>query len=80
MIVFVVLRVQLKECKPYVYGIIATHDNELCVEVKENYHFEEKYNGDQISFDYKIKNGIARTMNAKHLMRLAGIIGDEENE
>ena len=66
--------------RPYVYGIIATHDNELCESVLENYHFEEKYDGDIISFDYKIKPGIARTTNAKHLMRLAGIIGEDENE
>lgn len=64
--------------KPYVYGIIATHDNELCECVLENYHFEEKYNGDEITFDYKIKDGIAKTTNAKHLMRLAGIIGSDE--
>ena len=66
--------------RPYVYGIIATHDNELCESVLENYHFEEKYDSDVISFDYKIKPGIARTTNAKHLMRLAGIIGEDENE
>ena len=57
-----------------VYGIIATHDNELCASVAKNYHFEEAYDNDNITFDYKIKEGIAETTNAKHLMRLAGII------
>ncbi len=63
--------------KDNVIGIIATHDNELCSEVSENYHFEEHYDGDNILFDYKIKKGIAITTNAKHLMRIAGIIGEE---
>lgn len=62
------------------FGLIATHDNELTEWGKENYHFEEHYEKDEILFDYKVKKGVAITTNARHLMRLAGILRGEDDE
>ncbi len=56
---------------------ITTHDFELCdLEDKSihNYHFEEKYEGTKITFDYIIKEGKCLTTNAKYLMKTLGII------
>ena len=44
----------------------------------KNYHFEEHYEGDNIAFDYKIRPGRCTTTNAKHLMRIAGLL-DTDN-
>lgn len=56
---------------------LTTHDFELC-EINDkkihNYHFEETYHKNKISFDYKIKNGQCKTTNAKYLMKEIGII------
>lgn len=57
--------------------LITTHDFELCeIDNKKinNYHFEEQYIENKITFDYKIKNGRCKTTNAKYLMSLIGII------
>ncbi len=66
--------------KNHIIGGISTHDFEIC-DIKdekiENYHFEEYYNSGKILFDYKIKNGISTTKNAKYLMRMVGIDIDE---
>lgn len=60
-------------------GIIATHDlalgeleNEFPQEIK-NFHFDAKIENDILSFDYKLQNGIARTMNASYLLKNMGI-------
>ena len=55
--------------------IISTHDFELC-ETKgiKNYHFEESYNEDKISFDYKLKEGPGIKGNALYLLKMSGII------
>lgn len=58
-------------------GAISTHDLELSnledgVRIK-NYHFSDIYDGETISFDYKIKKGRSTATNAKNLMKLAGI-------
>ncbi|MCG8482386.1 MAG: DNA mismatch repair protein MutS [Clostridia bacterium] len=65
--------------KPWVIGLISTHDLELC-DIKitgnrkiENYHFTEKYRNGQIQFDYKLKSGRSNTTNAKYLMEMVGI-------
>lgn len=58
-------------------AFITTHDFELCeIENKKinNYHFEEKYEGTNISFDYKLLNGKCKTTNAKYLMEKLGFI------
>ena len=42
-----------------------------------NYHFTEQYAGDEILFDYTIHPGRCTTTNARHLLRLAGILPAE---
>ena len=63
--------------KPWIMGMISTHDFELCelnkYERVKNYHFEEYYDKDTIRFDYKIKHGVCTTRNAKYLMKMVGI-------
>ena len=55
--------------------IISTHDFELCnAKNINNYHFNETYNDDKISFDYKIKEGKSETKNAIYLLKMAKII------
>ncbi|MDE6407477.1 MAG: hypothetical protein K2K48_07990 [Anaeroplasmataceae bacterium] len=58
-----------------VYFLITTHDFELCdVETIVNYHFDEDYIEDKISFDYKIKDGKCQKTNAIYLLKLAGVL------
>lgn len=60
-------------------GLIATHDLELAKLVDEfptklhNYHFDVQVAGDELYFDYKLKRGICRSMNASLLMKKIGI-------
>ena len=55
--------------------VITTHDFELCdADNILNYHFNEEYNDDKISFDYKIKEGKCETKNAIYLLKMADII------
>jgi len=55
--------------------IISTHDFELCDNKNIiNYHFNETYIDDKISFDYKIKEGKSDTKNAIYLLKMADII------
>ena len=55
--------------------IITTHDFELCdANNIQNFHFNEEYNDDIISFDYKIKPGKCETKNAIYLLKMANII------
>lgn len=61
-------------------AMIATHDlalgeleNEFPQHVK-NFHFEPNIEHDQLTFDYKLKRGIAEKMNATFLMKKMGII------
>lgn len=62
-------------------GIIATHDLELGQLEKEypdyvkDFCFEADINNDQLSFSYKMREGIAQNMNATFLMRKMGITG-----
>ena len=60
-------------------GIITTHDLELCEIANDyprikNYSFSERYTEDEIHFDYKMKNGISTTTNAKYLMKMMDIL------
>jgi hypothetical protein len=61
-------------------AIIATHDLALGALEKEypgkirNYCFEANIENDQLSFDYKLKTGLAQKMNATFLMKKMGII------
>lgn len=60
-------------------GIIATHDLELA-EMQDdfavnllNYHFDVQVSNEELYFDYKLKPGICRSMNASILMKKIGI-------
>lgn len=62
-------------------GIIATHDLVLGNLEKEfpnaikNYRFEADIKDEQLSFTYKIREGVAQNMNASFLMKKMGITG-----
>lgn len=60
-------------------GIIATHDLSLTNLANQypsivNKYFDTEINGDDISFDYCIRNGVAKNMNASFLLRKMGLI------
>ncbi len=63
-------------------AIVATHDLALGDLEKEyprrvtNYCFEPNIENDQLSFDYKLKPGLAQKMNATFLMKKMGIIAE----
>ena len=61
------------------HGIVATHDlglTELAQTIPaiKNQCFEVQLNNDELNFDYKLTNGVTRTMNATFLMKKMGII------
>ena len=60
-------------------GIIATHDVSLCElenELKdvENYFFDAQINDDELHFDYTLKKGVCKNMNASFLLKKMEII------
>ncbi len=60
-------------------GIIATHDLSLCELSKidsafTNYYFDSTIEGNELSFDYRLKNGICQNMNASFLLKKMGLI------
>lgn len=63
-------------------GIVATHDLTLCNLEKEhperikNKCFEVEINGDEINFDYKLRNGVTKNMNASILMKKMGLFSN----
>ena len=60
-------------------GIIATHDLSLC-EISEelnevkNFYFDAEIVNDELHFDYHLKTGICRNMNASFLLRKMKIV------
>jgi hypothetical protein len=61
------------------HGIVATHDlglTELAQNSSslKNLCFEVQLHNDELNFDYKLTNGVTRTMNATFLMKKMGII------
>lgn len=61
-------------------GMVSTHDlelgeleNELDYKLR-NYSFSEDYLDDEIIFDYKMKEGISTTRNARKLMEMLGLL------
>ncbi|WP_347488693.1 DNA mismatch repair protein MutS [Desulfoscipio sp. XC116] len=59
-------------------GLVSTHDLELSSLENEtplirNYHFTDKINGREITFDYRLKPGVSRSTNALALMKIIGI-------
>ena len=66
--------------KPYISGFMTTHDYALCDRIVEQKyegiifcHFSERYEGDNIIFDYTLRDGLSHESNAKFLMNLVGI-------
>lgn len=60
-------------------GIIATHDVSLCELEKtnqqiKNYYFDAKIISGELSFDYKLKAGICKNMNASFLLEKMKIV------
>lgn len=60
-------------------GIIATHDLSLC-EISEelpevkNYYFDAEIIADELHFDYQLKKGICKNMNASFLLKKMEIV------
>ena len=73
------LTVLKKLSKPYICGLMTTHDYAMIDKTEKGfnniryYHFSETYTDTGITFDYKLASGISRQSNAKYLMRLVGI-------
>jgi DNA mismatch repair ATPase MutS len=62
--------------------VMATHDTDLAHSEAadqgvSNFHFEGKILGNELYFDYKIKNGICESLNATALMKKIGIHFDD---
>ena len=60
-------------------GIIATHDLSLCEIEKElaeikNYYFDAEIINNELHFDYKLKEGICKNMNASFLLKKMEIV------
>ncbi|CAM1334407.1 MutS-related protein [Tenacibaculum aestuariivivum] len=60
-------------------GIIATHDVSLCDLATEystikNYYFDAEIINDELHFDYKMKNGVCKNMNASFLLKKMDIV------
>ena len=60
-------------------AILATHDLELANMKNEfpehilNFHFDVQVSNDELYFDYELKPGICKSMNASILMKKIGI-------
>ena len=60
-------------------AVIATHDVELAkmqnqyVHEIDNYHFDVQVKGEELYFDYQLKNGVCTNLNATILMKKIGI-------
>ena len=60
-------------------AVIATHDVELAAleeqypQSIENYHFDVQVEGEELYFDYKLKQGVCTSLNASILMKKIGI-------
>ena len=69
-----------KLMKMQALGIIATHDLSLCKLEEEysekikNYAFEVGFDRDELSFDYKLHQGVCQNMNASFLLRKMGLV------
>ncbi|MEO0571324.1 MAG: DNA mismatch repair protein MutS [Bacteroidota bacterium] len=60
-------------------GLIATHDLSLCEAAKEypnvwNYYLDATIENDELYFDYKLKEGVSKTMNASFLLKKMDLI------
>ncbi|MEM9053237.1 MAG: hypothetical protein AAGC47_14385, partial [Bacteroidota bacterium] len=61
------------------HGLIATHDLSLCEmevdfsEAIQNYSFEVEFKEEELHFDYKLKRGVCKNMNARFLLEKMGL-------
>ena len=60
-------------------GLIATHDLSLCDTANEyttvhNYHLDATIENDELHFDYKLKAGVSKTMNASFLLKKMDLV------
>ncbi len=61
------------------YGLVTTHDLELVGVVSELpaairlCHFSDRFDGEALHFDYTLREGVAQTTNALHVLRMEGI-------
>ncbi len=60
-------------------GIIATHDLALCTITEEfpqvvNHYFDAEIINDELHFDYKMKDGVCKNMNASFLLKKMEIV------
>lgn len=61
------------------HGLIATHDLSLCKmeadfsEAIQNYSFEVEFKEGELHFDYKLKRGVCKNMNARFLLEKMGL-------
>ncbi|PIF01702.1 MAG: DNA mismatch repair protein MutS [Maribacter sp.] len=61
-------------------GIIATHDLSLCKVAEDmsqvhNFYFDADIINNELHFDYTLKKGICKNMNASFLLKKMGIVG-----
>lgn len=60
-------------------GLVATHDLQLSSLEKEmpllirNFHFDIKVHGEEMHFDYKLKEGECKVFNASMLLKNIGV-------
>ena len=60
-------------------AVMATHDVELAglqttyPNAIDNYHFDVEVEGEELYFDYKLKDGVCKSLNASILMKKIGI-------
>jgi DNA mismatch repair ATPase MutS len=60
-------------------GLVTTHDLALTAIAEDlkgmalNQHFEDRFEGDVLTFDYKLRPGVVQTGNAIPLMRSVGL-------
>ena len=63
----------------HAFAVIATHDLELAdlkkqfSQALENYHFDVQVKGEELFFDYRLKEGVCHSLNASLLMKKIGI-------
>lgn len=60
-------------------GLIATHDLSLCDMANENnsvknYHLDATIKNNTLSFDYRLKKGVSKTMNASFMLKQMDLI------
>ena len=71
---------------PHSFGLITTHDLDLA-RLQHLYpqqmkcgHFSDHFDGERLSFDYQLREGVAKTTNALLVLKLEGIEVDETQD